>query len=89
MCTTQGPCGAVILYVSSLPCYFWLLKQQKTNIPSSYAQLVQEKSARYRSAAHFTHLSSLCGTAWFWQWLTTRTKPLHSLLLRTKWVFLH
>lgn len=79
ICAAQCPCGAVILHVSSLPCYFWLLKQQRTNILFSHAQLVQEKSVRYCSAAHFTHLSSLCGTACFWQWLTTRTKPLHSL----------
>lgn len=65
ICATQRPCGVVILYVSSLPYYFWLLKQQRTNIPFSYARLVQEKSVRYHSAAHFTHLSSLCGTACF------------------------
>lgn len=53
ICATHRPRGAVILYVSSLPCYFWLLKQQRTNIPFSYAQLVQEESVRYRSAAHF------------------------------------
>lgn len=51
ICATQRPRGAAILHVSSLPCYFWLLKQQRTNIPFSYAQLVQEESVRYRSAA--------------------------------------
>lgn len=45
-----------ILYVCSLPCYFWLLKQQRTNILFSSALLVQEKSASDGSAAHVPHL---------------------------------
>lgn len=45
-----------ILYVRSLPCYFWLLKQQRTNILFSSAQPVQEKSASDGSAAHVPHL---------------------------------
>lgn len=65
ICATRHPHGAVILYVSCLPCYFWLLKQQRTNIPFGYAQLVQEKTVSYCSAAHFTHFSSLCATAGF------------------------
>lgn len=65
ICATEHPCGALILYVSSLPCYFWLLKQQRTNIPFSYAQLVQGKSVRCCSAAHFTQFLPLCGTTCF------------------------
>lgn len=72
-CATQCPCGGGY-YIPSLPCYFWMLKEQRTNILLSSAQLVQEESVRDGSAAH-PHTSSSCGTADFWQWLMTCTKP--------------
>lgn len=63
LCHTP-PLWRGILYVRSLPCYFWLLKQQRTNILFSCAQLVQEKSVSDGSAAHFPHLV-LTWSCWF------------------------
>lgn len=84
ICATQCPCGGKY-YIPSLPCYFWMLKEQRANVLLSSAQLGQEESVRDGSAAH-PHTPSSCGTADFWQWLMTCTKP---LLPGSKWVFLH